>query len=54
MVDDPVERVMGRQEIRDIVGGMRASRTTLVRDVKRVKTNQKNHQREITQYFQPR
>lgn len=51
MVDDPVVAVLGAAEIAGVLGGMRASRTVLVREVKRVKTNVKNKQHEITNFF---
>jgi DNA polymerase elongation subunit (family B) len=51
LVDDPATTVMGAPEIAAIVQGMRRSRDRLVKEVKRVKTNAKNRQHEITKFF---
>jgi DNA polymerase elongation subunit (family B) len=51
LVKDPVATILTTPEIARIVDAMRESRKTLVRDVKRVKTNVKNNQHEITKFF---
>ena len=51
LVKDPVATILTTPEIAQIVDAMRESRKTLVRDVKRVKTNVKNNQHEITKFF---
>jgi DNA polymerase elongation subunit (family B) len=51
LVDNPAKVILESPEIRHIVDHMRESRKNLVRDVKRVKTNVKNKQHEITSFF---
>jgi DNA polymerase delta subunit 1 len=51
LVKDPVATILETPEIAEIVDGMRQSRKVLVKDVKRVKTNVKNNQHEITNFF---
>ena len=51
LVDDPSKVILESPDICQIVERMRTSRKTLVRDVKRVKTNVKNKQHEITSFF---
>lgn len=51
LVADPEKEVLGDPAIARVVENMRASRKVLVRDVKRVKTNVKNNQYEITRFF---
>ena len=51
LVTDPVTTILKSPEIVEIVDTMRASRNVLVKSVKRVKTNVKNNQREITTFF---
>jgi hypothetical protein len=51
LVDDPAKTILETPEIFGIVHHMRESRKKLVRDVKRVKTNVKNKQHEITSFF---
>lgn len=54
LVDDPEKEVLGDPAIAQLVENMKNSRKRLVRDVKRVKTNVKNKQYEITRFFGPR
>jgi DNA polymerase delta subunit 1 len=51
LVADPEAEVLGDPEIARIVESLRNERKTLVRDTKRVKTNIKNKQHEITKFF---
>jgi DNA polymerase elongation subunit (family B) len=51
LVDNPAKVILESPEICHIVDHMRESRKNLVRDVKRVKTNVKNKQHEITSFF---
>lgn len=51
LVDNPAKVILESPEICQIVEAMRESRKNLVRDVKRVKTNVKNKQHEITSFF---
>ena len=51
LVDDPATTVLQTPEIAVIMNGLRESRKALVHVTKRVKTNVKNHQHEITKFF---
>jgi hypothetical protein len=53
LVDDPSGEILGSPEISSIVEEMRGTRKKLVREVKRVKTNVRNKQHEITRFFSP-
>jgi DNA polymerase delta subunit 1 len=51
LVDDPVKEILEHPDVAPKLSELRARRTILVRDTKRVKTNIKNRQREITSFF---
>lgn len=51
LVDDPAAIILKNPEIAPIVEAMKDARKQLVREVKRVKTNAKNKQHEITKFF---
>ena len=51
LVENPAQTILENPEIAKIVDVMRDSRKVLVREVKRVKTNVKNKQHEITKFF---
>ncbi len=51
LVDNPPSAILDTPEIATVLKGMRDSRHVLVRETKRVKTNVKNKQHEITKFF---
>lgn len=51
LVSDPRGEILGTPEIAERLAAMKSSRGLLVRDVKRVKTNVRNKQHEITAFF---
>jgi len=51
LVDDPAKAILETPEIAAVLAQLRTTRSALVKTVKRVKVNVKNHQHEITAFF---
>lgn len=51
VVDDPASSILAHPEIEAVLSKMREERASLLKTVKRVKTNTKNRQMEITKFF---